>query len=185
LAVNVTRKVCGVPDVLKTEEKLASLIADSIRPRLVPEIEVVPWRKLNALVIEIYPSNTRPHHLAHLGPDAGVFVRVGSTNRKADPSQIEELKRLNRMDSFDEQAVPDLNSEAAVYTAGFPTPALVAALAGLRERIEGLEFRHWGDADGGRLAHLVVSAGAPRPASFTVSDNGGVGVFGVRAAVDG
>jgi len=96
---------------------LASLIADSIRPRLVPDIEVVPWRKLNALVIEVYPSNTRPHYLAQLGPDAGVFVRVGSTNRKADPTQIGELRRLNRLDSFDEQAVPDLNSEALDFRA--------------------------------------------------------------------
>lgn len=107
-----SRRVCGVPDVLKAEERLANLVADSICPRLVPDIDVVPWRALNVLVIEVYPSNTRPHYLAQLGPEAGVFVRVGSTNRRADPAQIEELKRLSRMDSFDEQPVPDLDSEA-------------------------------------------------------------------------
>lgn len=107
-----SKRVRGVPDVLKEEERLANLVADSIRPRLVPDIEIVPWRKLNVLVIQVYPSNTRPHHLARLGPEAGVFVRVGSTNRRADSAQIEELKRLNRMDSFDEQVIPDLNSEA-------------------------------------------------------------------------
>src|SRR5436190_1141768 len=37
-----TKHVRGLPDVLGTEEKLANLIADSIRPRLVPEIEIVP-----------------------------------------------------------------------------------------------------------------------------------------------
>ena len=42
-------------------------------------------------------------------------------------------------------------NEVAVYTAGFPTPALVAGLIALRERISGLEFRHWGDADVGGL----------------------------------
>jgi hypothetical protein len=41
--------------------------------------------------------------------------------------------------------------ELAVYTAGFPTPALVAALAGLRDRAPAAEFRHWGDADLGGL----------------------------------
>ncbi len=40
------------------------------------------------------------------------YIRVGSTNQKAGASQIEDLKRLNRMDSFDEQAVLNLNSEA-------------------------------------------------------------------------
>ena len=107
-----SRRVCGVPDVLKAEEKLANLVTDSIRPRLVPDIEVVPWRALNVLVIQIYPSNTRPHYLAQLGPESGIFVRVGSTNRRADPAQIEELRRFGRMDSLDEQAVPDLDSEA-------------------------------------------------------------------------
>jgi hypothetical protein len=41
--------------------------------------------------------------------------------------------------------------ELAVYTAGFPTPALVAALAELGRRLGDAEFRHWGDADVGGL----------------------------------
>jgi hypothetical protein len=40
-----SKNVRGVPDVLAAEEKLANLVSDSIRPRLVPDIEVVPWRK--------------------------------------------------------------------------------------------------------------------------------------------
>lgn len=107
-----SKNVRGVSDVLAAEEKLASLVSDSIRPRLIPDIEVVPWRTLNVLAIQVYPSNTRPHYLERLGPENGVFIRVGSTNRKAEALQIEEFKRWNRMDSFDEQAVPDLKSEA-------------------------------------------------------------------------
>jgi len=107
-----TNAVRGVSDVLKAEERLASLITDSIQPHLVPDIEIVPWRAVHVLIVRIYPSNARPHHLAHMGPQAGIFVRVGSTNRRADPSQIEELRRSNRTDSFDEEAIPRLNSEA-------------------------------------------------------------------------
>jgi predicted HTH transcriptional regulator len=55
--------------------------------------------------------------LQRLGPEDGAFVRVGSTNRKAEALQIEELKRWNRMDSFDEQAIPDLKSEAIDFRA--------------------------------------------------------------------
>jgi len=33
-----SKRVRGVPDVLAAEERLASLIADSIRPRLIPDI---------------------------------------------------------------------------------------------------------------------------------------------------
>jgi predicted HTH transcriptional regulator len=112
-----SKNVRGVPDVLASEEKLASLISDSIRPRLVPDIEVVAWRNLNVLAVQVHPSNTRPHYLQRLGPEDGIFVRVGSTNRRAEALQIEELKRWNRMDSFDEQAVPDLKSEAIDFRA--------------------------------------------------------------------
>jgi ATP-dependent DNA helicase RecG len=42
----------------------------------------------------------------------GVLVRVGSTNRKADSFLIEEMRRYKQISSFDEQPMPDLNSEA-------------------------------------------------------------------------
>jgi predicted HTH transcriptional regulator len=54
-----SKNVRGVPDVLAAEKKLANLVSDSIRPRLVPDIEVVPWRNLNVLAVQVYPSNTR------------------------------------------------------------------------------------------------------------------------------
>jgi len=41
--------------------------------------------------------------------------------------------------------------EVAIYTAGFPTPALIIALRTLSERMPDLQFRHWGDADVGGL----------------------------------
>jgi len=112
-----SRRVCGVADVLNAEERLANLIADSIQPQLVPDIEVMNWRNLNLIAVHVYPSNTRPHHLIKMGVDSGTFIRVGSTNRRAAAAQIDELKRLNRMDSFDEQALPNLNSEALDFRA--------------------------------------------------------------------
>ena len=66
---NETRRVLGVPDVLTAEERLVNLVADSIRPRLVPDIEVLPWRKTHILLAQAYPSAARPHYLARLGPD--------------------------------------------------------------------------------------------------------------------
>jgi ATP-dependent DNA helicase RecG len=81
-----TKRVRGLPDSLAAEERLASWIADSIRPRLLPEIEVLPWRKVNVLAAQIFPSSTRPHFLQRLGPENGVFIRVGSTNRTTSRS---------------------------------------------------------------------------------------------------
>ena len=98
-----TKRIRGVQDVLGTEERIANIISDGIRPRLIPDIDIIPWRNLQLIAVQIYPSNTRPHYLVRLGPEDGVFIRVGSTNRQADQAQIEELRRLNRIDSFDEQ----------------------------------------------------------------------------------
>ncbi|MBX3280681.1 MAG: putative DNA binding domain-containing protein [Acidobacteria bacterium] len=107
-----TRRVRGVKDVLAEEERLASLISDQIEPRLAPEIEILPWRRTNILAVCIYPSSSRPHYYRKLGFPEGVFVRIGSTNRRADPALVEEMRRFTRRESFDEQPVPGLNSEA-------------------------------------------------------------------------
>jgi len=55
----------------------------------------------------------RPHHLNRFGPEEGVFVRVGSTNRRADLVLIEEMRRFSQVSSLDEQPMPELNSEAS------------------------------------------------------------------------
>jgi predicted HTH transcriptional regulator len=109
--------VKGIPDVLKEEERLANLIADSISPKLVPSIEVIPWRKTHLLAVEVYPSPNRPHFLNRLGPEGGVLVRVGSTNRRADLFLVEEMRRYSQVSSFDEQPIPTLNSEALDFRA--------------------------------------------------------------------
>jgi ATP-dependent DNA helicase RecG len=44
-------------------------------------------------------------------------VRVGSTNRRADRELIEELRRFARGEAYDEQAMPDLDSEAIDFRA--------------------------------------------------------------------
>jgi ATP-dependent DNA helicase RecG len=110
-----TKRVAGIANILAEEERLANLMADSIAPKLIPSLEIIPWRKIQLLAVELYPSSSRPHHLIRLGPEAGVFVRVGSTNRRADPVLIEELKRYGQVGSFDEQPVPDLHSEGVDF----------------------------------------------------------------------
>jgi ATP-dependent DNA helicase RecG len=107
-----TKKVKCIPNILAEEERLANLIADGISPRLAPSIAVMPWRKTQVLAVEIYPSANRPHYLNRLGAEEGVFVRVGSTDRRADQVLIEEMRRYNQVSSFDEQPQPELNSEA-------------------------------------------------------------------------
>ena len=112
-----TGYVRGVSDTLDLEERLASLISDRISPRIVPEIEILPWRRTHVLALQVHPGPSRPHYLTSEGPTAGVYVRVGSTNRRADAELIEELRRFSRGEGFDEQPMPDLDSEVIDFRA--------------------------------------------------------------------
>jgi predicted HTH transcriptional regulator len=104
-----TKKVCGVEAPLLVEEQLANMISDNILPKIIPEIEILPWRNKYLLALHIYPSSLRPHYLKKYGVENGVYLRVGSTNRLADSTLIMEMKRFVLDGSFDEQALPDLS----------------------------------------------------------------------------
>ena len=90
---------------------------------------IVPWRKTQVLVVQVYPSAARPHYLERLGPEAGIFVRLGSTNRRADTAQTSEMRRFGQFESFDEQPIPELNSEALDFRAAVELFAPVRKLA--------------------------------------------------------
>src|SRR6202011_2499167 len=64
-----TRHVRGVADPLSTEERLANLLSDNVLPRLVPELEVLPWRRSYVIAVEIHLRNQRPHYLESAGPE--------------------------------------------------------------------------------------------------------------------
>ncbi len=51
-----TRHVRGVHDALDLEERIANLVSDSIAPRLLPEIEILPWRRTQIIAIEVHPQ---------------------------------------------------------------------------------------------------------------------------------
>jgi hypothetical protein len=63
------------------------------------------------------PSGLRRPYVQDLGPDKGVFLRVGSTNRRADPVLITELRRYTLHQTFDEQPLPELSYEAIDFRA--------------------------------------------------------------------
>lgn len=46
-----SRRVRGVADALDMEERLACLVTDSVSPRLLPEIVILPWRRTQILVV--------------------------------------------------------------------------------------------------------------------------------------
>lgn len=112
-----TRSVRGVAHALEVEERVTNLISDAIVPRLMPDIEIIAWRRSEVVAMEVHPSPSRPHYLVSEGPERGVYVRVGSSNRRADRELTEEMRRTARGESYDEQAMPSLDSEAIDFRA--------------------------------------------------------------------
>lgn len=119
--------VVGVQDPLDAEERLANMIADSITPRILPDIDIIPWRDTHVIALRVHPGPSRPYHLTQAGPEAGVYVRVGSTNRRADAQLTAELARGARNESFDEQPLRDHGVDA------IDRQAVRDAFAGVRE----------------------------------------------------
>ena len=106
------RKIIGVENPLDEEERLSNLIADSISPRLVPSIEMITVEGKTLLVVEVFLSGMRPHFLKAEGQQSGTYVRLGSTNRLADPQLIAELQRGVAGVSFDALPMPELTLDA-------------------------------------------------------------------------
>lgn len=50
-------------------------------------------------------------------PETGAYVRIGSTNRQADSDLVAEMQRFVRGEAFDEQPMPEVDSEAIDFRA--------------------------------------------------------------------
>ena len=123
-----TRHVRGVMDPVALEEKVANLIADAISPQLLPDIEILLYRNSHVLGIRVYPSSSRPHYLGS-DPVTGTYVRVGSTNRRADEDLIAEMRRFSRGESFDKRPMPNLDSESIDFRAASESFAEIRKLS--------------------------------------------------------
>lgn len=101
LVSSVKAKTTGIAQQ-PTSSAITSSLGSDRRSRSCPGAAPRSW------LCEPIPRPNRPHHLKQDGPEAGAYVRVGSTNRRADRELIEELRRFSRGKAFDEQPVPDL-----------------------------------------------------------------------------
>lgn len=150
------KKVVGLSDVLGDEMRLANAIADSIKPAIIPDIQIQTYRKKDLIIITV-PHLVGPYYLRAKGPQDGVFVRVGSTSRTASIEMLKQLHSYAENRTFDElpcasESKNDLDWEAIKQA-----------------------FQHNGKAITNQRAedlHLLTSIGSP------CLTNGGVILFG-------
>jgi len=111
-----TKEVIGISDPLKDEERLSNAFADGIYPLMIPDIQISSFRDRNLITVSV-PHAVGPYYARSEGPENGVYVRLGSTNRRAGPEMIESIRRLARNISFDEQPCTEINSEDVDFRA--------------------------------------------------------------------
>ncbi len=102
------QQIVGVEDPFLEEERICNIIADSITPRLIPDIEIFTVNNRTLLSVHVYLGCGRPHWIKSQGIENGVYVRLGSTNRLADKQLVEELRRSAEGKAFDEMPMPEL-----------------------------------------------------------------------------
>ncbi|PWF26539.1 helix-turn-helix domain-containing protein [Ancrocorticia populi] len=110
IGVNDDGSVSGVEDPLAEEERITSLITDRISPQLVPGIDLVTLGGATVLVVDVPLSTRRPHFMKDQGPESGVYVRLGSSTRQADPALVAELERNARGVAFEDLPEPRATS---------------------------------------------------------------------------
>jgi ATP-dependent DNA helicase RecG len=96
-----TKKIVGVSDPLAEEERLASVINDSIAPLLMPDIDIQSYGNKELIIINV-PHVTGPCYLKSAGLEKGTYIRLGSTNRVVDDETLISLKNFAKNVYFDE-----------------------------------------------------------------------------------
>ncbi len=91
-----SRQVVGVADPLALEEQLTSIIHDSITPPVSPFFTFINVSGKILLSVQVLAGGNKPYYVKSLGLEKGVFVRIGSSNRMAEPDVIKELQRQSR-----------------------------------------------------------------------------------------
>jgi len=103
------RTIVGLPEdrLVALEEQISNIIFTRCYPTIIPDISFVTYEDKHIIKISVFRGSTPPYFLKKPGKNNGTFIRVGSTNRKADHTIIEELERKKRNVSFDAEPVFD------------------------------------------------------------------------------
>lgn len=102
-----TRRLTGITDKDRDRlyDEFPNSLYDSTSPTLLPQIYEKRIEEESILIIQIPPSPKKPYYLKHDGFPKGVYVRVGSNTRRANPDYIEDLVREGNRLNFDEELI--------------------------------------------------------------------------------
>ena len=98
-----THEVVGVTPDQRVEEHIANIVAEVISPRIGYAVSYGSMADKIILNIEVQAGTSKPYFLKKWGMGEGVFIRIGSTTRRADKDDIARLIREGNNVSFDSE----------------------------------------------------------------------------------
>lgn len=139
--VNDQRRVEGLDDPEQVEEQLINICRNEIKPPILPRIDKVAFDNGTRIVVLQVDERRAPHQ----SPDHRYFIRIGSTKREADGSEIAALFARSRVAALEDMPlvqaaiedvdealvwsyIRDLEGEAFRQPEGFPTAVAVRDL---------------------------------------------------------
>ncbi len=114
------RKIVGIDDPFATEEQISNMIHDAISPPVSPFFSVVTVNGKTILSVKVLSGSNKPYYIRSLGPEKGVFIRIGSSTRLASKEIVVDLQRQKRgipytLELDFQHDVEDIENEATNY----------------------------------------------------------------------
>lgn len=102
-----THEICGINERLRKRvyDEFPNSLYDSTSPSLLAQIYEKNFNEHSVIVIKIPQSLKKPCFNKKEGIPKGVYLRVGSSTRRAGEEYIEELMRESRRISYDEEPI--------------------------------------------------------------------------------
>lgn len=104
---DASHEVIGVSeeDRDRIYDEVPNCLYDAVQPTIMPQIYEKRYGDRSTVIIEIYPGSRKPHFIKSEGYPKGVYVRIGSSTRRANADHVEDLTRESRGLHFDEEPV--------------------------------------------------------------------------------
>ena len=99
------RAIIGITEADRNSiyDDFPNSLYDLVRPAILPQIYEKNVDDKDVLIVKIWPGSRKPYLIKSEGMPKGVYIRVGSSTRRATPEIIQDLLRENKHVSFDEE----------------------------------------------------------------------------------
>lgn len=102
-----TREIVGVNDEIRDKiyDDFPNSLYDSTSPNLFAQIYEQNFDGSSVFIIKVPPTIKKPYFLKSEGIPKGIYMRVGSSTRRANQEHVEDLIREGKRISFDEESI--------------------------------------------------------------------------------